>query len=73
MGAMAIKNSPGTSEEVNPTPEMEYDTNVNPIDSEKDKKNKKIKMHRKMIKIKMIQKLQKKHQLMKMTLIKLKR
>ncbi len=32
------KNSPGTSEEVNPTPEMEYDTNVNPIDSEKDKK-----------------------------------
>lgn len=67
------KNSPGTSEEVNPTPEMEYDTNVNPIDSEKDKKNKKIKMHRKMIKIKMIQKLQKKHQLMKMTLIKLKR
>ncbi|MGK4116146.1 helix-turn-helix domain-containing protein [Lysinibacillus capsici] len=32
------KNSPGTSEEVNPTPEMEYDTNVKPIDSEKDKK-----------------------------------
>jgi len=32
------KNSPGTSEEVNPTPEIEYDTNVKPIDSEKDKK-----------------------------------
>ncbi|MEA0554525.1 helix-turn-helix domain-containing protein [Lysinibacillus irui] len=34
------KNSSGTSEEVNPTPEMEYDTNVKPIDSEKDKKDK---------------------------------
>ncbi|MBL3729530.1 helix-turn-helix domain-containing protein [Lysinibacillus sp. HST-98] len=32
------KNSPGTSEENNSTPEIEYDTNVNPIDSEKDKK-----------------------------------
>ncbi|QSB08306.1 helix-turn-helix domain-containing protein [Lysinibacillus sp. FSL K6-0075] len=32
------KNSPGTSEENNSTPEMEYDTNVKPIDSEKDKK-----------------------------------
>lgn len=32
------KNSPGTNEEVNPTPEIEYDTNVKPIDSEKDKK-----------------------------------
>ena len=32
------KNSPGTSEEVNPTPEIEYETNVKPIDSEKDKK-----------------------------------
>lgn len=32
------KNSPGTSEEVNSTPEIEYDTNVKPIDSEKDKK-----------------------------------
>lgn len=32
------KNSPGTSEENNSTPEIEYDTNVKPIDSEKDKK-----------------------------------
>lgn len=32
------KNSPGTSEENTSTPEIEYDTNVKPIDSEKDKK-----------------------------------
>ncbi len=32
------KNSPGTSEDNNSTPEIEYDTNVKPIDSEKDKK-----------------------------------
>ena len=34
------KNSSGTSEVENTTPEMEYDTNVKPIDSEKDKKDK---------------------------------
>ncbi|WP_186436101.1 RodZ domain-containing protein [Lysinibacillus sp. Y5S-8] len=34
------KNSSGTSEVENTTPEMEYDTNIKPIDSEKDKKDK---------------------------------
>jgi len=34
------KNSPGTSEDNPPTPELQYDKNVNPIDSAKDKKEK---------------------------------
>ena len=34
------KNSPGTSEDNPPTPELQYDKNVNPIDSAKDNKEK---------------------------------